>query len=95
MRYLVSPWHPGPWKHAITLVMWQATRNSRGPFWVPAPTETLMYMHLSSVQKYSCLLKVWGAAHSRTDLSALAPRPRPALHSCDHNGRVEAKSTLN
>lgn len=31
MKYLVSRWHLGPCKHAITLVIWRAPRISHDP----------------------------------------------------------------
>lgn len=47
-----------------------------------------MYMHLSSVQKYSFLLKSWGVAQTS---AALAPLPRPTLYSHNHSERVKAR----
>jgi len=86
IRYLVSHWHPGPCKHAITRIMWQATKISRNPFWVQTPRETLACVHLSSVQKHSSLLN-FGASHKpqRSPLSLIVP----TLYSSDHSGCTE------
>lgn len=46
-----------------------------------------MYMHLSSVRKYSFLLKSWGVSQTS---AALTPLPRPTLYSHDHSERVKA-----
>lgn len=92
MRYLVSPWHPGSWKHAITLVMWQTTRNSRSPFWVPTPAEALLYVHLSSMQKYSSLLRFGGAA-CRNNGVALAPFPRLPSATRNRSNYGEARAS--
>lgn len=54
MKYLVSRWHLGLCKHAITLVMWRAPRISHNPG--SGAPGALDYTRPSSGQKGSCLL---------------------------------------
>lgn len=78
MRYLVSRWHPGLCKHAITRVTWQTTRSGRSPFGMP---EKL----LGCVHLFVCLI-LGGLAQTLV----CTRLPLPPLCSDAHSELVRA-----